>query len=572
MNVRGSAHERRAARRRAGAAELSDRATFLPHSVTTMACMNRFALALLIVAGSHTAAQTVEVPPTSPLAHTIRALVQDKPADVRDAYAQSGYQALWTREGKPTAQAVSVTELLATASTRGLDPRAYGAADLVLRQTTLSSASARAAFDVDLTVALLRYVNDVCGGRVAPDALDFAFDETPKPFYFPSLAAAAATSDAPAALIGGVEPQTDEYRGLIAALAQYRTLAAEAPQVPALPHVARVAPGEHYEGIRELSALLRRLGDLSADAAVGDVYDGAIVDAVRSFQARHALEPDGVLGRATIAELNVPLTQRIAQIEWALERWRWAPRTSDDVIVINVPSFQLVARGADGSSVTMRVVVGKSAGHRTPLFDGKLRNVVFRPYWNVTPNIQRNEIVPKLERDRTYLARNGYEIVDGTRAIGTEVTDERLARLRTGALRVRQKPGQRNALGLVKFLFPNGDNIYLHSTPQPELFARARRDFSHGCIRVEDPAGLAAWVLRDQQWSPADAEAAMNGTRDDMYMKVTRPVRVVLMYATAAAHASGRVEFFNDIYRHDAQLAALLTPKDDASLALVASR
>ena len=531
--------------------------------------MKRLTLAFVAFAVIDASAQTVELPPASMAGRVIRALVAEAPAELRDAYAGTGYQPFWSRDEVVTPQAEAIITILGNAAMKGLDARDYDAADLPLRAGSIGSEEARAEFDVALTDALFRYVNDVSRGRVAPEAVDFDFESQPKPFYFPSLVERASVADEPSRIIADVEPRHPEYHALLEALERYRALAKNDPGRP-LPVAVRVAPGEHYAGLERLAALLRELGDLSHDATVGELYEGAIVDAVRGFQSRHALDPDGILGRATFAQLNVPLVRRVAQLEWALERWRWAPRSDEDVVLINVPSYRLEARGSDGTTLTMRVVVGESARHRTPMFDGLVRNVVFRPYWGVTPNIQRNEIVPKVEGDRSWLARNNYELVDGGVAIGSEVSDEQLARLRSGSLRVRQKPGATNALGLVKFLFPNDSNIYLHSTPQPALFARARRDFSHGCIRVEEPAALAAWMLRDQQWSEKQASAAMHGDRDDMYIRVTRPVRVVLTYATASADARGRVEFYDDIYRHDVQLASLLAPPAAADVAIAA--
>jgi murein L,D-transpeptidase YcbB/YkuD len=180
-------------------------------------------------------------------------------------------------------------------------------------------------------------------------------------------------------------------------------------------------------------------------------------------------------------------------------------------------------------------------------------------------SIQRGEIAPKLEKDPSYLARNNYEITDGT----TTIDAETISRIRTGALRIRQKPGASNALGLVKFFFPNDNNVYLHSTPQQSLFARSRRDFSHGCIRVEDPEALAAFVLG---WTPEKVRAAMNGKRDDNYIRLTQPVNVRILYATAVARANGEVHFFDDIYGHDVELAKVLAPPTKSGVVVVAAK
>jgi murein L,D-transpeptidase YcbB/YkuD len=226
-------------------------------------------------------------------------------------------------------------------------------------------------------------------------------------------------------------------------------------------------------------------------------------------------------------------------------------------IIVNIPEF--VLRGWDDQgrhALTMRVVVGQAYSHQTPVFSADMKYLVFRPYWNVPPHIQATELVPKIAKNRGFLARNGYEIVDADgKPMSTDVVDDAtFARLRSGEVGIRQKPGPSNALGLVKFIFPNQNNVYLHSTPSQELFDRSRRDFSHGCIRVQDPAGLAAWVLRDQpQWTPEKIREAMNG-KEPVVVTLPNPIPVLLIYTTAVVTEDGLVHFYDDIYGHDATL------------------
>jgi murein L,D-transpeptidase YcbB/YkuD len=370
----------------------------------------------------------------------------------------------------------------------------------------------------------------------------------------------AATAADAAAVLAQSEPQSGEYRRLLPALAAWRRIAAESANEAPLPVVAKLAAGGTYDALPQLAAKLRRFGDLAADAKVeGTSYEGAIVDAVKHFQSRHGLAADGVISSKTFAALNVPAAQRVRQLELAVERARWTPELDAAAsIVVNIPEFRLEARGAE--TLAMRVVVGKAAGHQTPVFDGDIKHVVFRPYWAVPPSIQRGEIVPKLVKDRGYLARNNFEVVtDSGRSLGSGVSDDTLSKLRTFQYSIRQKPGASNALGLMKFLFPNDNNVYLHSTPQQALFARDRRDFSHGCIRIEDPVALAAWVLRnDPQWSEAKIRAAIKSDKDDMYVKLVQPIPVVIQYTTAVVRANGEVNFFEDIYGHDTRLMAML--------------
>jgi murein L,D-transpeptidase YcbB/YkuD len=291
-------------------------------------------------------------------------------------------------------------------------------------------------------------------------------------------------------------------------------------------------------------------------------YTGALVNAVKHFQVRHGLDPDGRLGKGTLTELNAPLANRIQQLQLTLERWRWVPHNFPrPPIVVNIPEFELRALGASfRTELEMKVVVGRAYHHQTPVFAANMKQVIFRPYWNVPLSIQRAELVPKLDRDSSYLMKNRYEVVTPQGKVVTNgiVDQPTLAQLRSGTLRIRQTPGPENALGLVAFMFPNEYDVYLHGTPAMELFAKSRRDFSHGCIRAENPQELAAWVLRNQpEWTPQKISAAMNGSKT-IYLSLEQPIPVLIVYATAVVLANGEVRFFEDIYQQDAELAALL--------------
>jgi murein L,D-transpeptidase YcbB/YkuD len=204
----------------------------------------------------------------------------------------------------------------------------------------------------------------------------------------------------------------------------------------------------------------------------------------------------------------------------------------------------------------MNVVVGKAYGHDTPVFSDTMEYVIFRPYWEVPYSIIRGEMIPHVERDPDYLAKKDLEVVDSRQNVVTAgtVTPEVLSQLRAGKLFIRQKPGPKNALGLAKFIFPNSYNVYMHDTPATEFFAKSRRDFSHGCIRLERPADLAAWVLRDNPgWTPERIHAAMNGTTTQQ-VNLAHPIPVLILYATVIVLEDGVVHFYDDIYGHDAAL------------------
>jgi len=541
--------------------------------------MKRLTVLLIAVLTSVTLfAQTVDVAPATPVARMLQSLVlSDASADrthLRNFYGPTGYRPVWTRNAQPTPQAKAVIALFETAETKGLRAADYEAGRWTARMSDLQGvveapigAGAQARFDVAMTATLIRYAVDLRTGRVSPQTMDFSYEGQPDTIYLPELVNRVITSADPASVIAMVEPSNPEYRRLIAALANYRRIAAAADQ--ALPVVTKIKAGDDYTALPQLAAKLRLYGDLAADANVqGTKYEGAIVDAVKNFQSRHGLDADGVIAKGTFAQLNVPASQRVKQIEIALERVRWTPVVEAPAIVVNIPEFRLHAIGDD--ELTMRVVVGKAAGHKTPIFDGDLKHVVFRPYWNVPPSIQRGEIGPKL--DAAYAARNNYQIIDDAGRV-QDINEDTVARVRKGSLQVRQKPGTSNALGLVKFLFPNDNNVYLHSTPQQSLFARARRDFSHGCVRVEDPAALAEWVLREKpEWTKEKIKSALEGKRDDMYVNLEKPITVTITYQTVVAQTDGTVHFYEDIYGHDAKLVAALAPAAPKGAVMVAAK
>jgi len=283
---------------------------------------------------------------------------------------------------------------------------------------------------------------------------------------------------------------------------------------------------------------------------------------VKHFQRRHGLEPNGILDAPTLRELNTPLSRRVTQLQLALERMRWLPHEfTRPPIVVNIPEFRLyVLNEKYVTAFTMKVVVGKAYGHQTPVFANEIRSVIFRPYWNVPQSIVKAEMIPHLKKDPSYLSKNSYEIVDKDERVVREgpVSDETLAELRAGKLRIRQTPGPENALGLVKFEFPNQYDVYMHGTPAKELFSRTRRDFSHGCIRVEDPVKLADWVFQGMpEWTEDNIRSAMNGEKT-MEVKLKEPIPVLIFYSTAVVLEGEEPHFFQDIYALDADLLRAL--------------
>lgn len=487
-------------------------------------------------------------------------------------YERGAFSLAWIRGDQASSQARAMVEQFKQASMKGLNPEDYDASRWDSRLAKIQSAGSpapeadRVHFDLALTVCTMRFISALHVGRVNPRHFKFGLDAGPKKYDLPELLRTRVIEAADVnAVIDQVEPQYRGYRRAEAALAAYLKLASEGDGPP-LPLPGRaVRPGDSYPAMSQLIHRLQQIGDLAPGAEEGAntaVYQGATVDAVEHFQRRHGLEPDGVLGKATITQINQPLSLRVMQLQLTLERYRWIPPGfQQPPIVVNIPEFRLrTLRGQPPEFLSMKVVVGRAYRHRTPVFANKMRYVIFRPYWEVPLSIQRAELVPKIRRDPDYLAANNYEVVNSAGELVTDgyVSDEVLSGLRSGEFNIRQKPGPNNALGLIKFMFPNPYNVYMHGTPATELFSRARRDFSHGCIRVEDPVALAAWVLRGKpEWTVERIRAAMNGDQT-FQVNLDHPIPVLILYSTAVVEPDGEVHFFEDIYGLDATLEKVL--------------
>jgi murein L,D-transpeptidase YcbB/YkuD len=479
-----------------------------------------------------------------------------------DFYGGAAPAALWIDgRGDMTTAAEQTLDLLRTADRDGLNPADYLSSDAL----TANGTSSAAEFEVELTRAALRYLRDLHHGRVSVDTGSRVWPSGPRAEDAELLARmrlAASTTGIPQ-LASEVAPQAAEYGRLRAALADYRVRASRV-QLPPLPDLmASIHPGEDLVWAELLRAHLAVHGDMDDNTALTAplVYEEVLVEGVRRFQRRHGLNDDGVIGRGTMQALQVPLSQRVRQLELALERMRWLPSELDGpAVVVDIPMFRLTAlnqvRAAGAPALTMRVAVGGSVRHRTPQLVSRVGRVVFRPAWNVPRSITTREILPKLKDDADYLSRNGYELVPVRRSDAPEDVDV-MAGIAEGAYRLRQQPGGGNSLGLVKFDFQNDHAVYLHDTPAKAAFARDRRDVSHGCVRVDDPVALARWLLAVEGWSEEQVRAAMAGA-DLQSVSVPQSVAVVLRYTTASVDPDGTVRFGTDIYKLDEVLEKAL--------------
>lgn len=485
---------------------------------------------------------------------------------LQSLYEPTSFGLLWINQGRPTPQALAIIEVFEEAGRNGLDPEDYDGSRWKERLTREPQTGNEARFDVALSVCLMRYISDLHIGKVNPRHFGFGLSVESKKYDLAQfIRDRLVTSQNIKAAFAEVDPPFHGYKRTLAALRHYLDISQQddSEQLPVPPKT--LAPGDGYAGVARLASLLRSLGDVPKDTPIPSdvVYDGALVQGVKRFQQRHGLLPDGRVGEQTLKQLNTPLSFRIRQLRLTLERWRWLPEEfPQPPIVVNIPEFRLRTYDDVGRSVlAMNVIVGKAIRHETPVFEEDMRFVVFRPYWNVPPSIQRSELVPAIQRDRNYVASQDYEIVtqDGRVVTAGSVSADVLEKLRAGKLAIRQKPGPDNALGLIKFMFPNEYHVYLHSTPAQQLFQRSRRDFSHGCIRVEMPAELAAWVLRDQpEWNLERIRTAMQRGKDNFQLNLTRPIPVLILYSTAVVDDEGTVHFFDDLYGHDAALEKVL--------------
>jgi murein L,D-transpeptidase YcbB/YkuD len=503
-------------------------------------------------------------------------IAEGNPADHLDKlYEANGYRLFWSDGAKATVAAITLLQQLRLAGERGLDPEDYPANRLAYLLNDLidaphSGIEQWALFDTGLTLAGMRFLSDLHFGRIDPAAVGHNLSVERIRLDIPATVAHLAGAVDVAVAVDALEPQFSHYALLKKQLSRYRALAAQygLNELPALPSKS-LKPGDGYAGAAQLQQLLTALGDAAAPApgaAAPQALSPQLVDGLKHFQTRHGKRPDGVLGAATYTQLTRPLDQRVRQIELTMERWRWLPSELVTApIIVNIPQFRLFAFESTADSeahiLQMDVIVGKAFDStQTPVFAADMSYLIFRPYWEVPYSIALKEVVPAARKDPADIERRQMEIVRGNGDTATVMpnTAENVELVAKGTLRLRQRPGPNNSLGLVKFMLPNPYNVYLHSTPAQALFAESRRDFSHGCVRVSDPVGLAQYVLRDSpEWTREKILAAMNGEKS-LNVALKNRIRVFIVYGTALATEKGNILFFDDIYRHDERLQKAL--------------
>jgi L,D-transpeptidase YcbB len=457
-------------------------------------------------------------------------------------------------------QVDALLEMVDESYLEGLDPNDYHAAPLHAFRGTVTDLTAlppndRAAFDILLTDSIIRLGYHLRFGKVDPSALDPNWNQSRTLVGEDAAVTIQKAIDAPSLreFAAKVIPRVFLYERFKTALAQYRAIEAGGgwPSVPAGP---TLRPGTADERVPALAARLAVTGDLPASSApAGTLYDETLVAAAQRFQARHGLAADGVVGAGTLAALNVPVAARIDQLRVSLERARevfYDPES--DFLVVNVAGFQLYHVRRGEILWRTRVQVGQPF-RQTPIFKAEMTYLVVNPTWTVPPTVFRNDILPAVRRNPAYLASRHIDVFDSRGAAVDPSAADWSGR--NPPYRLVQRPGADNALGRIKFMFPNEHSVYLHDTPSRDLFSRDSRAFSSGCIRVENPFELVEQLLGERGRERVETLVA-SGRTETVFLD--KPMTVMLLYWTAEVDAAGRVSFFPDVYQRDAAVVAAL--------------
>jgi murein L,D-transpeptidase YcbB/YkuD len=486
-------------------------------------------------------------------------------------YTRRSFRPAWSNEHGPNRLADDLIDALDRADLEGLRPADYHVAEI---RTLLTAVRADAAdgrhtnpdrlaeLDLLLTDAFLLYGSHLLAGRVDPETLHPRWEANRRGADLATVLDDALESRNVARALQRLAPTQDGYRWLREALGRVRAVAASGGW-PALPDGAVLKRGDQAPAVALLRERLRLEGDLPSAPKSQDVesFDDSLEQALERFQQRHGLEVDGAVTPTTRAELNVSAADRAEQLRLNLERWRWLPQDlGRRRILVNIAAYQLQVIEDEEVVLSMRVVVGMQY-KRTPVFSDTMRYIVLNPNWHVPRSIAVEELIPKVQSDPSYLERFGMRLLTAgpdPQEVDPGTVDWASVRTDSFPYRFRQEPGRLNALGRIKFMFPNPYDVYLHDTPSRGLFDRAQRDFSHGCIRIEKPIDLAVYLMRKNgRWNREAIEAALDeGTERTIYLP--KPMPIHLLYWTAWADADGTIQFRSDIHGLDQPLAEAL--------------
>lgn len=463
-------------------------------------------------------------------------------------------------DGKLHPRAKQFFAVLEKIDLHGLDPASFGMPKIA-DQDPAKSDQERAKRDVYLTLLLVRYAGDLHAGNVKPSRT--APNNYRKPVRPETLILLTTAGEAEdfGKFLASLEPKARRYRRLKKALAKYRALA-ENGGWSKIEAGKTLKPGMTHKRVEQVKKRLMVTGELTALGDNPEEYDDALVAAVKKFQTRHGLTPDGKIGRNTLTQMNVPLEFRIQQIIINMERRRWLdPDLGKKYVFVNIADYELKYVESDKTKYVARVVVGRTY-HKTPIFSDRIRYVRFNPYWNVPYSIASREMLPKIKKDPGYLARNRYMLLtrplDNSSAINPHSVDWSKYSRRNFPYYIRQKSGRGNALGTMIFMFPNRHNVFIHDTQARSLFSREVRSFSHGCIRLEKPHELAGILLASNDgWTPKRIRDMAKKDKE-VQVPLKQHIPVHITYLTAWADIDGTVNFRRDIYKRDRALIKIL--------------
>ncbi len=491
------------------------------------------------------------------------ALPLSSPGKVQAFYRSSAFTPLWSLAGQIQPQAHKLITTIRSAWREGLDPSVYrlAAIEKLVNQSNKNDAARQfARTDLLLTDVLISYADDLLKGRLSDSPLRQGEDSDPEQLDLKWLASAVSSGQLGAAL-SALAPRSSSYASLRRALSDYRALRQQ--EIEFNPLHRTLKRGDAGADVKSLRQRLMFLQDLQSNHPQENSFDGELEQAVIRFQVRHGLKIDGIAGPETYAAMAVPLALRVSQIEYNLERWRWLPRSlGRRYVVVNIAGFSLEVVEDEDLVLWMRAIVGKPF-QQTPVFSSKITHLTLNPFWEVPFNIATKEMLPKVRQDPGYLQREHMRVlrVDQGKVVQIDPADVDWKNVGRANFpyRFRQDPGPANALGRVKFYLPNRYSVYLHDTPNKSLFSQAVRCFSHGCVRLERPFELTAYLLRDQpEWTRARIIETLEHEQNFVIM-LSAPIPIYTVYWTAWVDSQGILNFRKDIYGRDKKLSQALS-------------
>ncbi|AHM61029.1 peptidoglycan binding domain-containing protein [Flammeovirgaceae bacterium 311] len=482
--------------------------------------------------------------------------------DFKNFYSERDYQTAWMRKKGVTPEGEQLLDAISRAPEDGLNSEDYKLQYLYhLKKKVEKDKDTEIAeitkLDKELTAAYLKFASHKLTGRINPEQLDELWKVDPRDMDLAAHLQNALQEGKIAESLQELEPQDPQYIALKKAYNNYKNLLEEKGEWPKLPADLTIKAGDSTQYVATLRERLAADGYAGSPKpdSIMQVYDSTLVKSIMLYQEKNGLEPDGVVGGKTLDMLNTSLKERIDQIQLNLERMRWSGERPDGrYLLVNVPQYMLYIYEGDERVMDMRVIVGEAYKSSTPLFNDTLEYIAFSPTWTVPNSIATEEMLPKLKKNPDYLRNNNFRLYEGWNENAAELDARSVNWNKVSAdnfpYRIVQQPGDHNALGHIKFMFPNDLDIYLHDTPTEHLFKRAERDFSHGCIRVERPVDLAVYLLDDPNWNQARVEESMQLPEPEN-VKLKEKIPVILDYRTAWVDDDGRVTFAKDIYGHD---------------------